>query len=542
MKKTALPLLACALLGSGAAANGPSLQQLMEQLERLEQRDRERQQQIESLQQELRAARQQQPAISERVVGEAAIVSTQPETVRGPQRDPLDRESYRRRALALSDGQVTSGTAFNPAISVIVDGVYAAQNRREIATPDGFAGHDHAHDHGHGGHGEIERGFNLRETEITFSASIDNYFDALVTVAVEGTSGIELEEAYLVTNSLPAGTQIKFGRFLSDVGYINKQHTHDWDFVDRPLVNALLFGDHGLQENGIQFSWVPATDSYTRFGIEVLQGESEGIAPYIGNEEYTVLTHLPNFEIDPITGNPVTVASAPNRVRWQADTDLRSKSGPRLITGFAKFAPDLGFNHALQLGVSAGKSRAWQQVETHSTGRIETWDGDAWFAGIDAVYKYSSGRRLGDGDIVLQGEYFYREIDVDYASRNFSDFGTLTPTAAGGVADIFSGTAKQDGFYLQGLYGFAPRWQIGLRTEGVGLRNRGLEADRANNVFERSGKSWRHAGVLTFRPTEFSMLRAQLNYSDFNTDEHGDAWSFLLQYNMSLGVHGAHSF
>lgn len=542
MNKTALPLLALALIGSGAAANDPSLQQLMEQLERLEQRDRERQQQIEALQQDLRAARQDRAAISERVVSETAAVTPTPEAARGPQRDPLDRESYRRRALALSGGQVSSGTAFNPAMSVIIDGVYAAQNRREIASPEGFDGHDDGHGHDQGGHGGIERGFNLRETEITFSASIDNYFDALVTLAVEGASGIEIEEAYLVTNSLPAGAQIKFGRFLSDVGYINKQHTHDWDFVDRPLVNAVIFGDHGLQENGVQFSWVPATDTYTRFGIEILQGESEGIAPYEGNEEYTVLTHLPNFEIDPVSGNPITVPSAPNRIRWQADNDLRDKSGPRLFTAFVKVAPDLGFDHAVQFGASAGKSRAWQQVETHSTGRIETWDGDAWFAGVDAVYKYSSGKSLGDGNFVLQGEYFYREIDVDYASRNFSDFRTLTPTAAGGIPDVFSGTAKQDGFYVQGLYGVAPRWQLGLRSEGVGLRNRTLEADRADNAFERAGKSWRHSGVLTFRPTEFSMLRAQVNYSDFDADEHGDVWSFLLQYNMSLGVHGAHSF
>lgn len=544
MKKTGGALLALALLAGGVqAANGPSMAQLMEQLERLEQRDRERQQQLEALQQELREARQEQATLSERVVEERRPAAAAEEVVRGPQRDPLDRESYRMRARALGDGMVTSGTAFNPAISVIMDGVYAAQGRSEIASPDGFEGHDHGHGHGgHGGHGEIERGFNLRETEITFTASIDNYFDALVMLAVEGVSGVEVEEAYLVTNSLPAGWQVKFGRFLSDVGYINKQHLHDWDFADRPLVNEFLFGDHGLQENGVQVSWVLPTETYTRFGIEVLQGETHGVAQYEGNDDLTLVTLLPDFAIDPVTGEPMPVSSGPNRIRWRDDLGLRNKSGPRLFTGFVTFAPDLGFDHAIQFGASGGFSRAWQNVVTHSSGRVETWDGDAWFAGVDVVYKYDSGRSYGAGNVVLQGEYFYREIDADYASRTFADFSTLTPTAAGGVDDVFSGTAKQDGFYVQGLYGIAPRWQAGLRTEGLGLRNRTLEPDRANNAFERAGKSWRHSGVLTFRPTEFSMLRAQVNYSDFDTSDHGSVWSFLLQYNMSLGVHGAHSF
>ncbi len=547
MTKPGAALLALALLTAGAqAANEPSLTQLMEQLERLEQRDQERQRQLEALQQELRDARQAQArtqeTVTERVVGERRPAAPV-EVSQGPQRAPLDRESYRTRARALGDGAVTSGTAFNPAVSVIMDGVYAAQSRREIESPEGFEGHDHGHGHGgHDGHGGIERGFNLRETEITFTASIDNYFDALVMLGVEGVSNVEIEEAYLVTNSLPAGWQVKFGRFLSDIGYINKQHLHDWDFADRTLVNEFLFGDHGLQETGVQVSWVAPTETYTRFGIEVLQGETSGVAQYEGDEEFTLVTLLPDFAIDPVTGQPVPVASGPNRIRWRDDLGLRNKSGPRLFTGFVTIAPDLGHDHAIQLGASGGFSRAWQNVVTHSSGRVETWDGDAWFAGVDAVYKYDAGRSFGAGNVVLQGEYFYREIDADYVSRSFSNFGTLTPTAAGGVADVFSGTAKQDSFYVQGLYGIAPRWQAGLRTEGLGLRNRTLEPDRADNAFERAGTSWRHSGVLTFRPTEFSMLRAQLNYSDFDTDEHGSVWSFLLQYNMSLGVHGAHSF
>lgn len=128
-----------------------------------------------------------------------------------------------------------SGTAFNPALSVILDGVYYNGLNNDFGDPAGFGGHDHDHGHGHGhGHDHgLDDGFNLRETEIALSGSVDNYLDAMVTLAID-EHDIEVEEAWFATRSLPAGLQLKGGKFLSDIGYINKQHPHDWDFVDRP--------------------------------------------------------------------------------------------------------------------------------------------------------------------------------------------------------------------------------------------------------------------------------------------------------------------
>ncbi|AHK80394.1 hypothetical protein M911_15960 [Ectothiorhodospira haloalkaliphila] len=398
--------------------------------------------------------------------------------------------------------QVTSGSAFNPDISIIVDTVYFNEISGHVDDPAGFeAGHDHGHgghDHGH----DLDEGFNLREIELAFSASVDNYFDAFVMLALD-EHDIEVEEAYATTRNLPAGLQIKAGKFLSDIGYINSQHPHDWAFVDRPLVNEFLFGDHGLQETGVQLTWMPNTPFYSRFGIELLQGETEGIAAYEGRED----------------GFP-----------------FKDESGPRLVTGFAKFAPDLGFDHAAQFGLSYGYARAFQRGETHSSGRQESWDGDSWFAGVDAVYKYDAGRSHGAGDWVLQGEYFYRAIDADYRES-----AGATPTSA---------TTRQDGLYLQATHGIAPRWQVGARAEALGLTNDNAlggfrDAQGQRIGFDSFGTSYRYAGNVTFRPTEFSMLRAQVNRADFATedDDHdGDGWSFMLQFQMALGVHGAHEF
>lgn len=140
-------------------------------------------------------------------------------------------------------GQVTAGNAFNPSIPVIPDGVYYNDNRSGAAAgiASGAAGFD-THGAGNAGHGQsVERGFNLRELEVSFSGSVDPYFDAWAVLAVGGGE-IEAEEAFVQTRKFIPGLQVKFGKFFSGVGYLNRQHPHQWDFVDQALPYELLFG------------------------------------------------------------------------------------------------------------------------------------------------------------------------------------------------------------------------------------------------------------------------------------------------------------
>jgi hypothetical protein len=440
----------------------------------------------------------------------------------GPQRDPLDPTSLRQTARPIG-GQVTSGNAFNPAISAIVDGAWYWDNVggeafEIISEADGFAmGHGHGHDHGDDhGHGALERGFNLRGVELAMSATVDPYFDAFVMIFFDEDE-VELEEAYVTTRGLPYGLQMKFGKFLSDIGYINKQHPHAWDFFDRPLVSELLFGDHGLQETGVQLAWLAPTTRYLRLGVEALQGETSGIANYIGEE-------------GDIEGT---------------DRILDDKAGPRLFTGFAKFAPDLGFDHAMQLGASVGYSSTFQNTIEHST-RYEDHDGSARFWGLDAVYKYTpAGSVGGKGAFQLQGEYYHRKRDIDrrdvYFACHPAGIDCDDPAVQwrpGDVRNEESFNEKQDGYYLQGLYGLAPRWNLGARVEQVGLTNR---------TGRGSGESWddsrRYSAVLNFMPTEFSRVRLQYSRGDIAVDGEREKFNqVFLQFQMSLGVHGAHSF
>jgi hypothetical protein len=236
-------------------------------------------------------------------------------------------------------GALTSGTAFNPQISVILDGNYYQDDAEagdgaalvgEAFWPGRSLAHDHdeggdAHGHGDGGHAHAvaEPGFNLRSAEFYFSATVDPYFDAATYVTVSGDGDVTLEEAYFETRSLPYGLKVKGGKFLSGFGYVNDQHPHQWDFVDQNLPYLNLLGFHGLQDTGLQLTWVPDDlPFYALIGGEALQGNQEIFGATVSDAE-------------------------------QEELNLGStNTGPRLYTAFAKIAPDLGRKHALQFGVS----------------------------------------------------------------------------------------------------------------------------------------------------------------------------------------------
>ena len=387
-----------------------------------------------------------------------------------------------------STGQVTSGTSFNPSISVIPEGIYYNDDRSGGALglmleADGFAGTP-------AGEGrDLKRGFNLGETEFTFSGAVDPYFDVTAIASLSG-DGISLEEAYVRTRRFPAGLALKVGKFYSALGYANRQHPHQWDFVDQSLPYAMLLGG-AVNDVGVQLTCLPKTPFYLQVGVEALQGENPGVANVLGPG------------VDPA---------------------LSDDAGPRLFTGFAKVAPNVGLDDALQIGVSGGYSS--QHQEETATGFAQ---GTAWFAGTDWVFKHDASGTGGKGSFVLSAEYLYREKELDVAASP-DEASVGTPWRA-----------KQDGLTVQGVWGFVPRWTLNLRYDTVGVFTndvaRGLLGSASYDA------SRRISAAVTFNPTEFSRIRAQVNRGDAPVGgEHQRFVQFFLQYQLSLGVHGAHTF
>ena len=84
---------------------------------------------------------------------------------------------------------------------------------------------------------------------------IDPYARADIFISFT-PAGADVEEAYLTTLSLPAGFQIRAGKFFSPFGRLNQQHPHVWDFADAPLAMDRLVSVDTLKGPGVDLSWL----------------------------------------------------------------------------------------------------------------------------------------------------------------------------------------------------------------------------------------------------------------------------------------------
>lgn len=428
---------------------------------------------------------------------QADLAMRRTRTATGPLQ-PLDPQGLNPLGPGGQNAQVSSGQSFNPAISIIPDIAYynddvAGDAFDMVERIDAFGGGSVEADAGGHGHLALERGFNLRETELAFSGAVDPYFDVFATLALTG-DGLEAEEVYVQTRTFLPGVQLRVGQFFSGVGHLNKQHPHQWDFVDQALPLQALF-DGTLVGAGLQATWLPGLPVYTLLGVEALQGDN------------------PRLSYSAADAHPDLFEETP---------------GPRLFTGFVKVSPDLGYGHALQGGLSFGRSRSHQEVVTGVDGAPRGGlDGDTWFVGTDWVWRYDSSRALGRSDLTVQGEYLYRRKELA-TTRDLDALVAGTPVVS-----------AQDGFYAQAVYGIAPRWTLAGRLDAAGLTNRVDTGGRA----EQFGRSQRYTAALTFNPTEFSRLRLQYEQGRIaNTGMRMPVRQVFVQFQMSLGVHGAHRF
>jgi hypothetical protein len=379
-------------------------------------------------------------------------------------------------------------TAFNPAVSVILAGNYTDLSQ----DPGSYRIAGFMPSGGEVGPGD--RGFNLGESELSLSASVDPYFTASLTTAIAADGGIGVEEAFFRTLALPDGFSLKGGRFFSGVGYLNEIHAHAWDFADAPLVYQAMFGGQFAQD-GLQLKWLAPTDLFLEFGAELGNGGA-----------------FPGTRL--------------------------ARNGFNGETLFAHVGGDLGESISWRTGLSwqdlRAENRSYEDLDSLGDPVTNAFSGTSrtWIA--DATLKWTP---LGDPNrrqFKLQGEYMHRSED-----------GSLAFDATGAASSgVYRST--QSGWYLQGVYQFLPRWRAGLRYDSldsgspkIGLVQDGtLEA--ADFPMLASASPSRTTVMLDFSPSEFSRLRAQYALDDAR-DQKTDH-QFWLQYIYAIGAHGAHKF
>src|SRR5690606_29631704 len=106
-----------------------------------------------------------------------------------------------------------------------------------------------------GGHDPANNGFNLQQLEVHLGASVDPFFRVDANL-VFSLFGVEVEEVYGTTLSMPWNLQIRAGQFYTRFGRINATHPHQWSFVDQPLIIGKFFGSEGSRGLGAELSWL----------------------------------------------------------------------------------------------------------------------------------------------------------------------------------------------------------------------------------------------------------------------------------------------
>jgi hypothetical protein len=431
------------------AVNDADLQEIRSQIQTLKQSYEAR---IAQLEERLKAAEQKQAEVK-----------------------PTEATPVAQPAVIASTG---GEGAFNPAMSLILAGTYGGLQRSPALPATGFA---MSANPGH------QQGFNLGESELGIAATIDPDYRGVATLSLAPAGGVTVENAFVQTSSLGNGLNLKFGRYFSGLGYLNEQHAHAWDFVDQPLVYAMLWNNQ-LGEDGVQLKWLAPADTFIELGGELGRG------------------------------------------RGFPGTD-RTKNGAGSGVLFAHIGDDIGIEYSWRAGASVHQTRRVNAISADAnTPTINnSFSGDSRTAGLDFVWKYSPNGNTANRYLKVQGEYFQRK-----------ESGLLTyDTALTNVTDSYANT--QSGWYLQSVYQFMPNWRSGIRYDRLNSGNATVGALNAGNLtanygFNPSRASW----MLDYSPSEFSRLRLQLARDNSRLGLPDN--QIFLQYIMSLGAHGAHQY
>lgn len=401
------------------------------------------------------------------------------------------------------DKRTFDNSKYIPDISLIADFSYVNRSIKDDELSHlGLPGIAHGlyAEHAHGGSNEAtynaKQGFNLNYAELILSSSVDPFF------SMDGTfhfseSGVEVEEAYFTTTALGNGLRFRGGKLLSNFGYINAQHHHYWDFGDMPLVFESFLGTHGINELGAQIQWTAPTPFYLMAGFEVLQGENEQM---FGNA---------SVSLEEFTGDE--------------EDRIEGTDAPSLYVGYIKSSFDIG-DTTIFGGLSYAQG---DSLIDHSEDEEDphAFKGDAKLYGADLVVLHAIDSYRS---VKWQSEWLSRELD----GTQYNLYDTFTSP------DI---NKKQSGLYSQIVYTHDKNWRAGVRYDTIyqnDVMSNGMDTNQPDDLNK-------YSAMIEYHTSEFARFRLQYNRNEAMYNEDGlrqNIDTIMLQANIAIGAHAAHSF
>ena len=409
---------------------------------------------------------------------EKAIQADTAQQKQGQKGPPVPAPAVAASAESAPQTLFRGAQSLNPDMSAILDADFGWQRR----APQLLSGDD-PDLHAEGTHHAV--GFTAQEVELAFSAIVDPYFKGEIYLTIPNLSGIEVEEAFATTTSLPWSLQVKGGSFRSAFGRQNGQHLHVQDFTRRPLINAAFLGADGMRGPGVQVSWLAPLPFFL-----TLNGEAFSLAADPADETQVLPQPVPTFGADRST-RPTLAAEAkaffPLGEEWSLYGGLNFASGK---------SPGLSLGNAGTVGV----------------GR------EAQLYGADLYLKWKPVN-------VAQG-YESLALQAEAILRHFA--------SGDGLDGEWDG-----GGYAQVVAQFARRWFLGIRGDLVGVPSSSTLARS-----ERVGVSLTFQGSEFSRLRAYFEAEHAATPSSAFLPQAQPQWApaAYLQLEYSIGAHGAHPY
>jgi hypothetical protein len=217
------------------------------------------------------------------------------------------------------------------------------------------------------------------------------------------------------------------------------------------------------------------------------------------------------------------------QVRWVAPTSTFLELGGEVFRGQtfpSGGAQDGGlgtrtlFAHT---GGSVGSESEWlagvSMLKAKTAGGEDGFNGDATVYVADGTWKWAPQGNFKDGGITVRGEYLLDDRDGMYVDPD--DTSIAMPWVG-----------KRRGAYLETVYRLNRTWDVGYRYDRLWAGD--------DDPFAGTFDPDRHSAELTWRNSEFSLVRLQVSRERADAGATDNA--ITLQYQTSLGAHGAHKF
>lgn len=258
--------------------------------------------------------------------------------------------------------------------------------------------------------------FQLREIELGIQGAVDPYFRYDAFLGLHGGE-IEIEEAYATTLGLPAGLQVRLGKFLLPFGKVNLTHRPELQMFDYPLAIQEYFGEEGFSSTGVQASVIGRPLGFYQ---ELSLVAANGAEAHAHGEEEEHAALVPSQEDD-------------EHDEEEHGESLFDDLADRLWVAHLRNSVDLTEAANLELGASWGTSVGEEEEHVRTN-----------LYGVDATWRWKPPARAKYRSALLQAEVVWRnEVDGELGTRT--------------------------GAFLYGQWQLSRRWYAGARLDRVEL-------------------------------------------------------------------------